>query len=204
MSKVLIFDVETLGGAPHGIVASGAFLAVDFDADYTFDQLIEMAMLIKFDVKDQKTRGRLMTPDVMAWWKKQSKEAQDKLKPSSLDVDMITGLKEIAQYCKQHGITKNSFGFCRGQSFDFPLVVDMFTTANMLEHWPIAFWRQRDTRTWIASALGKIDIDKVPLPASVFNPSHFIAHDPIHDIARDVLMMQYAQKYACGEVEFPE
>lgn len=203
--KTFVCDVETLGGAPHGVIVSAAFLIFDMEKDYTFNQLVKQALYIKFNVKEQKTAGRLVQQGTVDWWKKQAKEAQMKLLPSSDDLTMIDAIHKIHKYFNDNGIFtgKDLFGFCRGQSFDFPLLVDFYEMNNLSHMWLLDFWRQRDTRTYIGAALGKISMDKVNLPKEVFDPAQFLAHDPVHDIAKDILMMQYAQKYATGEVEYP-
>lgn len=200
--KPFIFDTETLGPSPHGIVVSAAFIVFDFDKDESFTDLISKALYIKFDIKDQIALGRVKDKSTIEWWKKQSPEAQKKLLPSKDDVSLNDGIDLIVDYFKAHNITKsNSVGFCRGQSFDFPLITDLFKTVNREHQWPNNFWNQRDTRTYIGTMLGKIDIREVPLPKGVIN--NFIAHDPVHDIAKDIITMKYAEKYAFGEVEIP-
>lgn len=204
--KTFVCDTETLGGAPHGVIVSAAFIVFDLEKDYTFKELVKNALYIKFDVQEQKAAGRQIHKATLDWWKKQSKAAQVKLLPSKDDVSMAQGIANIHSYMNANGIYngKDMFGFCRGMSFDFPLLVDLHEINNLQHMWLLDFWRQRDTRTYIGAALGNLSIDKVPLPASVFNPDDFVAHDPVCDIAKDILMMQYAQKYATGEVEFPQ
>ncbi len=199
MANILLFDLETLGPAPTGIVASAAFLAADLDIDYTFDELLSLVTTIKFNSKEQLSMGRITSADTLAWWKRQSPAAQSILKPSKEDVSLEVGLRRVAKYCKDNGITRESFGFCRGQSFDFPLIVDLFESLDMQSMWPIAFWRQRDIRTYISAIIGKHSMDKIALPKSVFNELHFVAHNAAHDIAKDFLMMQYAMRYVTGE-----
>ncbi len=199
MSNVLLFDLETLGPSPTGIVANAAFLAADLDIDYTFDELLSLTTIVKFDAKEQLAMGRITSADTLAWWKRQSPAAQAILKPSKDDVSLEDGLKIIVKYCRDNGISGDSFGFCRGQSFDFPLIVDLFESVNLQKHWPIAFWRQRDIRTYISAIIGKLSMDKIALPKSVFNELAFVAHNAAHDIAKDFLMMQYAMKYVTGD-----
>lgn len=203
--KTFVCDTETLGGAPHGVIVSAAFLIFDLEKDYTFQELVKSALYVKFNVKEQKEKGRKIQQNVIEWWKKQDKEAQIKLLPSKNDVSMTEAIHIIHKYFNDNGIYngKDLYGFCRGMSFDFPLLVDMYEMENLSHMWLLDFWKQRDTRTYISAALGSLKTDKVNLPKEVFDPKDFLAHDPVHDIAKDVLMMQYAQKYATGEVEYP-
>ena len=200
--KPFIFDLETLGGAPHGIIVSAAFIAFDFNTDETFQDLVSKALYIKFNAKEQKQLGRAADKSTIEWWKKQSPEAQAKIIPSNDDVSVNDAIDLIVDYFKAHKLTqRNSIGFCRGQSFDFPLITDLFKCVNRENEWPNNFWNQRDTRTYIGTMLGKIDIREVPLPKGTING--FIAHDPVHDIAKDIITMKFAEKYAFGEVEIP-
>lgn len=201
--KTFIFDLETLGGSPDGVIVSAAFLVFDLnDKESTFEDLVSNALYVKFDVKQQKTLGRNIDQDVLAWWKKQSKEAQAELLPSKNDVKVDEGIDTINKYLRDHGITrKNAFGFCRGQSFDFPLIESLYKTANRFDEWPCMFWNQRDTRTYLGTMVGKLDIKDIPLPPNVIQG--FIHHNAVHDIAKDVLSMRYAEMYAFGEAEVP-
>jgi len=200
--KPFIFDLETLGSNSHSVIVSAAFTTFDFNKDETFSDLVSKALYIKFNVKEQRQLGRLVDPGTVAWWKKQNKEAQAKLIPSTDDVLVNDGLDLIVDFFKAHGLTaKNSIGFCRGQSFDFPMIVDLFQCAGRESDWPNAFWNQRDTRTYIGAMLGKIDVREVPLPENAIKG--FVHHDPVHDIAKDILTIKYAEKYAFGEVELP-
>ena len=63
MSNVLLFDLETLGPSPTGIVANAAFLAADLDIDYTFDELLSLTTIVKFDAKEQLAMGRITSAD---------------------------------------------------------------------------------------------------------------------------------------------
>jgi len=205
MAKSFIFDTETLGNPPDGVIISCAVLVFDFDTPHTFKELINNACYIKFDIAEQRALGRKINPDYVAWWKKQSKAAKKELIPTNKDVTAVEGLKQIKDYLNANGITsrKDTYAFCRGQSFDFPLLEHIHWQTNLQHYWLCDFWKQRDSRTFIGSTLGDITRDKVPLPNSVFNEDDFIAHNCVHDIAKDVLMMQYAVKYAYGEEELP-
>ena len=199
----IIFDLETLGLPPDGVIVAGAFLVFDMKEKYTFKQLVDKALYVKFNIKEQKKSGRVVNSDTIAWWKKQSKEAQKELLPSNKDLSMIDAINKIKQYFNDNGIhnSKKVFGFCRGQSFDFPLIVDLFEKNNLPHYWLVDFWRQRDVRTFIGATLGDHQIDKITLPEEILDIDNFVAHNCTHDIARDVLMMQHALKIAYGEEE---
>lgn len=201
--KTFVIDLETLGNAPHGAIVSAAVLVFDLkDRKKDFKDLCNEALYVKFNLKEQKAKGRKIDKDVVTWWKDQSKEAQKELLPSDKDVNINEGLDLITNYLTERGVVpKNSIAFCRGQSFDFPLIVDLYESCDRGFDFPNKFWNQRDTRTYIGTLANQIDIRDIPLPDGTLDG--FIHHNAVHDIAKDVLKMRYAEMYAFGEAEIP-
>lgn len=202
--KAIIFDMETLGGPPDAIIVSAAFLVFDLeDKTKSFQELVNDSLYIKFSIADQKKMGRTVDSDTLAWWKRQSKEAQLELLPSNKDLTVNEGIDEITKYFRDKNVNpKNCIAFCRGQSFDFPLIENLFASVNRQNEWPCKFWNQRDTRTYLGTMAGKIDVKDIPLPPNEIQG--FIHHNAVHDIAKDVLSMRYVEMYAFGEAEIPQ
>lgn len=102
--------------------------------------------------------------------------------------------------------------WCRGMSFDFPLFVDLIRDLqrnegiperelNTYDLEPVVFWNQRDIRTAIEALSLVRKMCETPLPKGTLDG--FVAHDSVHDCAKDILMLKYAQRYALGLDEVP-
>lgn len=215
MIKDFIIDWETFGNVSRSAVIDVAAVVFDPNPEVveTFDELVQRGMKLKFNLKAQQG-VRLFGASTMKWWKSQSEEARKNLLPSDEDIDHVEGLYKLLQFLKDNGVDPwKSFGWCRGQSFDFPILVDILREGEArkgiaekdidtfgLE--PCKFWNQRDIRTAIESLLLTRDLTTTPLRKGVLDG--FIAHDSIHDCAKDILMLKYAQRYALGLEDAPE
>lgn len=209
-----IIDYETFGNISNTAVIDLAAVVFDPNPEVieTFDELVSRGMKLKFNLKAQKG-VRLFGASTIEWWKKQSAEARANLAPSSEDIDHVEGVYKLLEFLKENGVNAwDSFGWCRGQSFDFPILVDILREGERrkgiadkdidtfgLE--PCKFWNQRDVRTAIESLLMTRGLTTTPLHKGVLDG--FIAHDSIHDCAKDILMLKYAQRYALGLDEAP-
>lgn len=214
MAKDFIIDFETFGNVSSSSVIDLALITFDSDPEVleSFDELVKRGHRIKFDLKSQKGH-RLFGKSTLEWWKKQSAEARANLASTPDDLSVIAGIKEAQQYLIDNGIHPwDSFGWCRGQSFDFPIFVDCLRDVqraqgiseeeiDTFKEEPCKFWNQRDIRTAIESLLLTRGLTTTPLPKGTLNG--FIAHDSIHDCAKDILMLKYAQRYALGLSEVP-
>lgn len=210
----VVIDFETLGNTSKGAVIDLALIAFDSDPMKleTFDELVARGERIKFDLAYQRGK-RLFDNSTMGWWKNQSPEAREGLKPSALDVDTLTGIQQALDYCTRQGVNKyHSLMYCRGQSFDFPLFVDLLREAEKAKGIaevdistyntePVVFWNQRDLRTAIEAYSLTRKMCTTPLPVGTLKG--FIAHNSVHDCAKDILMLKYAQRYALGIDECP-
>ena len=209
-----IIDYETFGNVSNAAVIDLAAVVFDPNPEVieTFDELVSRGMKLKFNLKAQKG-VRLFGASTIEWWKKQSAEARANLAPSSEDIDHVEGVYKLLAFLKENGVNAwDSFGWCRGQSFDFPILVDIIREGERrkgiadkdidtfgLE--PCKFWNQRDVRTAIESLLMTRGLTTTPLHKGILDG--FIAHDSIHDCAKDILMLKYAQRYALGLDEAP-
>ncbi|AZV01102.1 exonuclease [Escherichia phage vB_EcoM_005] len=98
-------------------------------------------------------------------------------------------------------------------AFDFPILVDLIRDAYRSEGVPeneidtsklepVKFWNQRDIRTAIEAYSLTRGLSMCPLPNGTLKG--FVAHDSIHDCAKDILMLKYAQRYALSLEDVPE
>lgn len=209
-----IIDFETFGNRSSAAVID--LSAVCFNPDptvvETLDELIARGKRWKFDLRSQKGQ-RVFGASTMKWWKEQSEEARENLKPSDIDVTVKKGILDFLKFLKSHNVKEwDSFGWCRGQSFDFPILVDCIASVereagvaeadiDTFRAEPCKFWNQRDIRTAIEALSLTRGLTTTPLRKGVLDG--FIAHDSLHDCAKDILMLKYAQRYALGLDEVP-
>lgn len=204
-----IIDFETLGNLPDGALIDCA--VVPFVDDYenvpTFKELVASGKKVKFDLTEQKRKkSRFFDLPVIQWWKKQDEAAKVNLKSSTEDVSLAEGLKQIHDHLIAAGVKQTkSFGWSRGTAFDFSMYVTWIrnVTGNRetFDDEIVRFWSQRDVRTAIEANLGTRWMTECPLPMGTLDG--FVAHDSIHDCAKDVLMLLYSKRYAYGIEEIP-
>src|SRR5574343_1015953 len=92
MANSVMVDLETLGTRPGSAILSIA--AVEFDlSDYS----LAREFYIEIDRHDSERAGFLIQEDTLAWWAKQSPEAQRVLNPDapSSVVDALAGFTEF-------------------------------------------------------------------------------------------------------------
>ena len=208
MTKDFITDLETLGSRPDSIVVD--ISVVTFDPDPTvvqsFDELCKAGRRFKLSIAAQRgVRSTMAT--TIAWWKEQSAEAKKNLKASPDDLTVEEAIPQIIDYLKSQGVNPwKSLGWCRGMSFDFPIFVDMirqtYKTDVTDDLEPVKFWAQRDIRTAIESLSLTRGMSMTPLQKGKLDG--FVAHDSIHDCAKDVIMLKTAQRYALSLEEMPD
>lgn len=207
--KSFIFDLETLGKSPDGVILDISCLVVDLNQienPPSFEDLVSNGKNWKLDVKDQVKHGRKIDNTVLDWWKNKSDEAKEVLKVTGNEILLFDALQEFDLYLYENGFDrKKGLGYARGQSFDFPLLVDClkqkYKTENTFEYEPCKFWNQRDIRSVISGLLLDDNRASVPLRKGILNG--FVKHNSLHDIAKDALMIIYAKRYAMGLEEIP-
>ncbi|WNL62911.1 exonuclease [Citrobacter phage Ci1] len=209
MSKPVDFivDFETLGNLPDGALIDCAVVPFVNDPENvpSFQELIAKGKKVKFLLSEQKGL-RPFDPSVMKWWKEQEDAAKINLKPSSDDVTLAEGLKQIHEHLREAGVKQTSSqGWARGSAFDFSMYVtwirNVTNQRDTFNDEVIRFWGQRDIRTAIEENLGVRWMTETPLPMGALNG--FVAHDSIHDCAKDILMYLYAKRYAFGLEDAP-
>ncbi|BAQ22665.1 exonuclease A [Edwardsiella phage PEi20] len=213
--KDIIIDFETFGNVSKAAVIDLAVIA--FDPDPTkvesFNTIASRGKRIKFKLAPQKGQ-RLFGKSTIKWWKDQSEEAKKNLAPTDEDVTTLEGIQQFLDYCRENDVDAwKSQAWCRGMSFDFPILVDLIRDIERyngvaedeidtfaLE--PVKFWNQRDIRTAIEAYSMVRGLSTTPLRNGDLDG--FVAHDSIHDCAKDILMLKYAQRYALGLEDCPE
>lgn len=205
MTIDFVFDFESMGYPPDCAITNIA--AVVFENNPykvpTFKELVDAAFYMKLDYLNQ---GRKLDRGVVEWWQRQPAEARSVLRRTGEEKTINEMVQGFSEYLESNGYKKKTgIGWCRGQSFDFPILVDAIRQANQTRDTfdlePCFFWNQRDVRTAIEGTLMVRGQTTCPLPNGVLEG--FVKHNPIHDVAKAVLELIYSQRYALGLEECP-
>jgi hypothetical protein len=189
MANNIIYDYETLGTDTRNCpILSVAILDYDPDAflsdkPYTFGELCVNTVQYKFDVKDQvQNHGKVINKETLEWWKGQPKELRDAQLTPRLDDLSITALWDCF---KSHCNNPDAI-FTRGNTFD-PMITT-FMLADQGKAEPYHWGRVRDTRSFIEGLSYTSGLSNKFIPEDLKDV--FVAHDPVHDVAIDVMRMQ--------------
>lgn len=187
---MIIIDFETLGNGQERddfIVVDVSWLQFDLKQKNSFDDLVSKAKRIKFDINEQFELGWRAEEDTLEWWKKQDKEAIKNIKPSSEDQPLSKFVEEFSKDLKHHS-PKHLWS--RGNDFDLPILKRIYRTVGDNINNKIPFNAATDVRTALRAATGfTLKWDGFIPPAG--ENVNFIKHDSKHDIAMDVLRLQF-------------
>lgn len=186
----LIYDIETLStNSLNAVAVSMAALAFNINrverGEYTYSELLGMARFQKYNVEEQvKKYKREIEPETLQWWKDQGKEAINKLKPSSDDISIEESIKLLTTMIVEYDI---EYVFTRNNTFD-PVIIKSISNSTGIPM-PYAWWKIRDTKSFIMGLTYEMNIRDDFMPAGV-TEDEFVKHDPRHDIAIDVMRLQ--------------
>ena len=185
--KCGIYDYETLGQDVATLpVVSLATLEFDtdrfVDQPYSYSELLQAAKYYKFDVADQvKNYGKKIEKDTMAWWQEQDKavlDAQLAPKPDDMPIDVIH--TALASFLDKDAI------YTRRNTFDPMITVQIMKDIG--KPMPYAWWSIRDSLSTIEGMSWGSGLKNNFIPEGLEDKAK--KHDPIHDIALDVMRMQ--------------
>jgi hypothetical protein len=184
---MFMFDIETLGSESTSVVLSASIIHFD-KPDTTYEELLENALFVKFDVQQQIGVKRVAEKSTIEWWSKQHEYVKKtSLIPSDEDLDAVTGILKLKEYINAHDGPKQTF-WARGsldqmcidslcKSFD----MDLLTEYN---NW-------RDVRTALDCLCKSTNNGYVDVSHPTFQRHNVIKHHPTHDCAYDIMMMLY-------------
>lgn len=188
----LIVDVESLAIHSDAVVLSAAILYFEFDKEYTYTELCNNTLFVKFNVKEQiKEYNRIIEKDTAEWWKKQSKIVREKsLIPSSCDMILKDGINAMREYIKAHCDPSKTIIWARG-NIDSILVDSLCTAIG--EPVLMGYNRYMDVRTAISllaeeSKSGYCDVSKEKFPDFTPNTTG-LKHTPDFDCILDCMML---------------
>jgi hypothetical protein len=189
--KHFCVDVETLGVESTCVVLSAAIVYFDFavDTEITYEELVDRSLYVKFNMNEQLEMGRSKTKSTIEWWQKQGKEIQKLcLFPSPKDLSADEGIRRMKNYIAEHG-EKNSLFWQRG-------VLDQMSLESLcrsIDVEPITMYNQwMDIRTGIR-ILKETSNQGGYCPIPNFDTNKVMKHNPVEDIALDVLMLVHGE-----------
>jgi hypothetical protein len=188
--KSIIYDYETLSkDMINGVVVNLAAILFDesrfVENPYEYDELLVSAKFIKFDVKEQVQKyGRTIQKETMDWWMQQDIAARSLIKPSADDVS-IDNIHDFFYNTLQ--IHTCDRVYARGNTFDPILTETLHRNIGKVD--PVKWWVIRDVRSLFEGMTYGHNIKNNFIPEGL--ESKFIAHNPIHDIAMDIMRFQY-------------
>lgn len=209
--KRFVFDFETMGQDPDAVVLSCALTFFD-DEMKSFQDYVNQTYYWKFEIEHQiQQYKRDINSQTLEWWDKQDPEVKKaQFEPTDEDISLVDFIVDLKMAMVENEANNKTLGYVRGQSFDFPILthitkqvmgeIDSFKINPAF--FPIPFWNQRDIRSYIAGLLMSPESTKFPVPKGVLDG--FEHHNPIHDNARAIMMIQFAEAYANGDMEVPD
>jgi hypothetical protein len=206
-----VFDFETMGTDPDAVVLSCALTMFDSSTKLSFDEYIADTYYWKFDIEEQLTKyKRTISQETLDWWDKKDPDVKrSQFTPTEKDITLEEFIAEFKYALEENNCDKNTLGYCRGQSFDFPIMASIVRSVAKIDNvkvnpafFPIPFWNQRDIRTYIAGLFCDPSVTKCPTPKGTLDG--FKHHDPIHDNARAIIMMKWAELYAMEDIPIPD
>jgi DNA polymerase III epsilon subunit-like protein len=198
MAESLIIDFETLSQNPiNGALVSCALLTFEMDTllvnGYTYEELLSKVEYFKFEVKSQVTNwNRKIDPKTLEWWKQQSKDALDSIKPSEEDKQLTEFIPWMVSHFNRN---KLDYIFSRNNTFDPVIVQSICSDLNL--PLPYDWWKIRDTKSFIMGLTYTAGIKDNFIPAEAEHK--YVEHDPRHDVVLDVMRMQTLLFYKFGE-----
>ena len=185
---MFMFDIETLGTESTSVVLSASIIHFEFGEKYTYQELVERALFVKFNASEQVEKyKRVITKESIEWWSKQA-ELPRKISfvPKKSDLPALEGIAKIKKYIKENGGAEQMF-WARG-SLD-QMVIDSLCLA-IGEERITQYNNWRDVRTAV-DFLSESSKNGY-CPVKNFNADlHVIKHIPQNDCALDIMMMLY-------------
>ena len=187
---MFVFDVETLGVESTTVVLSAALLYFDPTKEPEYQDLLDNALYIKFDSKEQAKAGRSVSKSTLQWWKDQHEYVRKlALDPSENDISVHEAFRQINSYMDKYDPDRVATVWARG-SLD-QMAIDSLAVAFDLQPFTgYNVWR--DVRTAVdcftGSKNGYCDVQH-----PTFRREEVIKHHPVHDCALDAMMLMYGK-----------
>jgi hypothetical protein len=99
---MFMFDIETLGSESTSVVLSASIIHFD-EPTCTYEDLLENACFVKFDVEEQIKLKRVAETGTLDWWKQQHEYVRRiSLTPNSHDLAAVDAINILKEYIAEH------------------------------------------------------------------------------------------------------
>lgn len=188
---MFMFDVETLGVESNSVVLSAALIHFDPMEKPDYQTLLDNAILVKFNAKEQIDAGRKVNIDTLEWWKNQHEYIRNlAFIPSKEDVSVEQAFTLLHNYMNKFPNAHKQTMWARG-SLD-QLVID--SLAKKFDLQPITNYNMwRDVRTAVDIMYGSTN-GYCEVEFEGFKRHEVIKHHPVHDCALDAMMLMYGKQ----------
>ena len=185
---IFCFDVETLSTGQDAIILSAAILWFDEKKEYSYQNLLDNTLFVKFNAKEQKQKyNRKVDKNTIEWWNKQCEAVKKiSLYPMETDLSLSDGFYLIRDYIKKHTIGSEVV-WTRGSLDQF--VVDDVCKNSLKIDLLFNYSQYMDMRT--AINLLKTTAKGGYCSVSDLDLNLIYKHDPKHDVCFDVAMLLY-------------
>lgn len=189
---MFLFDVETLGVESTAVVLSAALIHFEPEKQPTYQDLLDNAIFVKFNAKDQIERlKRTVDIGTIEWWKNQHEYVRSvSFVPNSTDVTAEQGLTLLHDYMNKIPNATKETMWARG-SLDQMAIDSLAVKVDMQQITGYNVWR--DVRTAVdilyGTSNGYVEVDH-PL----FKRHEVIKHHPVHDCALDAMQLMYGKQ----------
>ena len=188
---MFMFDVETLGVESNCVVLSAAMVHFDPEKRPTYQDLLDNACFVKFDVKEQMGVGRTASKSTLEWWKGQHEYVRKtSLDPSREDMTVENGMQKFYDYMKQFSNADKQTMWARG-SLDQMAIDSLAVKFALQEITGYNMWR--DVRTAVDIMFGTTN-GYVEVDHPLFKRHEVIKHHPVHDCALDAMQLMYGKQ----------
>ena len=188
---MFMFDVETLGVESTCVVLSAALIHFDPEKRPTYQDLLDDACFVKFNVKEQIDVGRTASKSTLDWWKQQHQYVRKvSLDPSRDEMTVENGITAFYNYMAKFPNAKQQTMWARG-SLDQMAIDSLAVKFGLEELTGYNVWR--DVRTAIDIMYGTVN-GYVEVDHPLFQRHNVIKHHPVHDCALDAMQLMYGKQ----------
>ena len=188
---MFLFDVETLGVESNAVVLSAALIHFDPEKRPTYQDLLDNALFVKLNAKDQVKRlGRTVDLGTLEWWQNQHEYVRS-VSLDAKDSDLLAedAIAQLHNYMNKIPGAQKQTMWARG-SLD-QMSID--SLAKKLDMQPITSYNMwRDVRTAVDILYGTTN-GYVEVEHPLFNRASVIKHHPVHDCALDAMQLMYGK-----------
>jgi hypothetical protein len=183
--KIALIDFETLDNKPSAVVLSAALDFFNpFEQD-SYQDILNRLHLFKFNVAHQQALQipRTISLETVEWWKEQSSEAKEVLRPLATDIRLDEFIEQLNDLFDKE---KPDIISSRRINFDLSILADIYDSYGYDSRYkPIEFWRTLDIPSFLAGLMIDPKFNKVK-----HDPEGFLAHVAAHDVAKEVFNLQ--------------